>query len=172
MDLLDYPAIDRLGASIFERWGKLDILIGNAAILGQLAPIHHYDPNIWDEVIGVNLTANYRLLRSLDPLLRISQNGRIIFLSSDISDGLHPYWGAYAISKSGLETMVFTYARETERLALRINIVDPGPTATNLRAGAFPGEDQRKIQRPETAAKFIYDTIFDQKIDHGAILKR
>ena len=73
MDLLDYPAIDRLGASIFERWGKLDILIGNAAILGQLAPIHHYDPNIWDEVIGINLTANYRLLRSLDPLLRISE---------------------------------------------------------------------------------------------------
>ena len=83
MDLLDYSAIDRLGASIFERWGKLDILIGNAAVLGQLTPIHHYDPNIWDEVIGVNLTANYRLLRSLDPLLRISEEGRIIFLSSD-----------------------------------------------------------------------------------------
>ena len=172
MDLLDYPAIDRLGASIFERWGKLDILIGNAAILGQLAPIHHYDPNIWEEVIGVNLTANYRLLRSLDPLLRLSENGRIIFLSSDISDGLHPYWGAYAISKSALETMVFTYAKETERLALKINIVDPGPTATNLRAGAFPGEDSGKIKRPETAAKFIYEVIFDNKINDGAILKR
>ena len=171
MDLLDYPAIDRLGARIFERWGKLDILIGNAAVLGQLTPIHHYDPNIWDDVMGINLTANYRLLRSLDPLLRISQNGRIIFLSCDISGGLYPYWGAYAISKSALETMVKTYAKETERLALKINIVDPGPTSTNLRAGAFPGEDQRKIKGPDRVAKFVCKIIFDKEIEHGAILK-
>ena len=172
MDLLDYSAIDRLGASIFERWGKLDILIGNAAVLGQLTPIHHYDPTIWDEVIGVNLTANYRLLRSLDPLLRISEKGRIIFLSSDVSDGLHPYWGAYAVSKSALETMVSTYAKETERLALQINIVDPGPTGTKLRAGAFPGENQRQIQTPEIAAQFICEVIFNKETEHGAIVKR
>ena len=107
----------------------------------------------------------------MDPLLRISEEGRIIFLSSDVSDGLHPYWGAYAVSKSALETMVSTYAKETERLALQINIVDPGPTSTHLRAGAFPGENQQKIQAPETAAKFVCEVIFNKETEHGAILK-
>jgi NAD(P)-dependent dehydrogenase (short-subunit alcohol dehydrogenase family) len=170
MDLLDYPAIDRLGASIFERWGKLDILIGNAAILGQLSPIHHYDPKIWDEVIGINLTANYRLIRSLDPLLRLSKNGRVIFISSNISDGSHPYWGAYAASKAALETIAKVYSAETERLDLKINILDPGKTRTSLRAGAFPGEDPSKNKSSDEVMHFVLKILSDDFIGNGYVL--
>ena len=170
MDLLDYPAIDRLGASIFERWGKLDILIGNAAILGQLSPIHHYDPKIWDEVMGINLTANYRLIRSLDPLLRLSKSGRVIFISSNISDGSHPYWGAYAASKAALETIAKVYSAETEQLDLKINILDPGKTRTNLRAGAFPGEDPSKNKSSDEVMHFVLKILSDDYIDNEYIL--
>jgi NAD(P)-dependent dehydrogenase (short-subunit alcohol dehydrogenase family) len=172
MDLLDYPAIDRLGASIFERWGKLDILIGNAAILGQLSPIHQYDPKIWEEVIAINLTANQRLLRSLDPLLRKSEQGRIVFVSSsNIADGSHPYWGAYAVSKSALETMVKIYAKETKQLKLKVNIIDPGKTGTALRAAAFPGEDQNKIKKPEILVPHFVTLISENCSSHGEIIK-
>ena len=172
MDLLDYPAIDRLGASIYERWGKLDILVGNAAILGQLSPIHQYDPKIWDDVIAVNLTANHRLLRSLDPLLRQSDQGRIVFVSSsDIADGSHPYWGAYAVSKAALETMVKIYSTETKQLKLKINMIDPGKTSTALRAAAFPGEDQDKIKRPETLVPHFVTLTSENCTSHGAIIK-
>jgi NAD(P)-dependent dehydrogenase (short-subunit alcohol dehydrogenase family) len=172
MDLLDYPAIDRLGANIFERWGKLDILIGNAAILGQLSPIHQYDPKTWDEVIGINLTANQRLLRSLDPLLRQSEHGRIVFVSSsNIADGSHPYWGAYAVSKSALETMIKIYARETRQLKLKINMIDPGKTSTALRVAAFPGENQNKIKKPEILVEHFVALTSENCTSHGAIIK-
>jgi NAD(P)-dependent dehydrogenase (short-subunit alcohol dehydrogenase family) len=172
MDLLDYPAIDRLGANIYERWGKLDILIGNAAILGQLSPIHQYDPKIWDEVIAVNLTANQRLLRSLDPLLRQSKHGRIVFVSSsDIAGGSHPYWGAYAVSKSALETMIKIYATETKKLKLKINIIDPGKTGTALRAAAFPGENKNKNKAPEILVPYFVNLTSEKCTSHGAIIK-
>ena len=116
LDLLDFPAIDRLGATIFERWRKLDILISNAAMLGKLTPLHHYDPSTWDNVINLNLVANQRLIRSFDPLLRQSRNGRAIFLSATVARVVTPYWGAYATSKSGLEMMIQIYAKETEKL--------------------------------------------------------
>tara|TARA_B100001123_G_scaffold441301_1_gene582195 strand:+ start:215 stop:919 length:705 start_codon:yes stop_codon:yes gene_type:complete len=165
MDLLDFPAIERLGASIYERWGKLDILIANAAILGQLSPIHHYDPNIWDDVLATNLTANQRLLRSLDPLLRRSEAGRIVFVSSNISSLAYPYWGAYAASKSGLETMAKTYAKEIQKTNIKVNIVDPGITRTKLRSTAFPGEDIHDLKSPDTLIP-IFLKLCSTECDH------
>ena len=113
LDLKDFDALDRLGAAIHERWGKLDILVGNAGMLGELTPLAHIDPPVWDEVMAVNVTANWRLIRSLDPLLRASDAGRAIFVSSGAAHKCTAYWGPYAVSKAALEALVRTYAAET-----------------------------------------------------------
>jgi NAD(P)-dependent dehydrogenase (short-subunit alcohol dehydrogenase family) len=115
MDLKDSAAIDRLGAALYERYGKIDILVANGGMLGTLTPMHHYDPQLWDDVIAVNLTANQRLVRSLDPLLRQSDAGRAIFVTCDAAHGERPFWGAYAVSKAALEAMVRSYAAENAR---------------------------------------------------------
>ena len=112
-NLKDLDALDRLGAAIHERWGKLDILLGNAGMLGELAPITHIDQPVWDEVMAVNVTANYRLIRSLDPLLRASDAGRAIFVTSGAAHKAQAYWGVYSVSKAALEALVRTYAAET-----------------------------------------------------------
>lgn len=149
MDLLDYEAIDRLGGAIWERWKKLDILIANAGQLGVLTPVHQYDPKLWQEVLAVNVVANQRLVRSLDPLLRQSDAGRAIFVTSGAAQGERAFWGAYAVSKAALEAMVRSYAAETRTTALRVNILDPGATRTGMRAAAYPGEDPEKLKTPE-----------------------
>src|SRR5919107_604946 len=120
VDLKDFDALDRLGAAIHERWGKLDILVGNAGVLGEIAPITHIDQPVWDDVIAVNVTANYRLLRSLDPLLRASDAGRAIFVTSGAAHKCTAYWGVYSISKAALEAMVRTYAAETVTTPVRV----------------------------------------------------
>ena len=144
-DLADGALIDRIGAAIFERWGRLDALVGNAAALGGLGPLSHTEPAVFERVIAVNLIANWRLLRSCDPLLRASEAGRAIFVTSAVAPG-RAYWGAYAVSKAGLETMVRTYAAETAKTAVRANLVDPGPTRTRMRMTAFPGEDAEALK--------------------------
>jgi NAD(P)-dependent dehydrogenase (short-subunit alcohol dehydrogenase family) len=151
-DLKDHPALDRLGAALFDRFGKLDILVGNAAILGKLMPLAHVDPKLWDEVLAVNLTANWRLIRSLDLLLRQSEGGRALFMTSGTARRLSAYWGPYAISKAALEALVKTYAAETVTTPLRVNLVNPGPVRTRLRAEAMPGEDPDTLPPPETIA--------------------
>ena len=113
VNLKDYPALDRLGAAIHERWGRLDILLGNAGILGEVAPITHIDQPVWDEVMAVNVTANWRLIRSLDPLLRASDAGRALFVTSAAAHKCLAYWGPYSVSKAALEALVRTYAAET-----------------------------------------------------------
>ncbi len=147
-DLTDFDALDRLGASIFERWGRLDVLVGNAAVLGTLTPVGHIDPKTWDEVIAVNLTANWRLIRSLDPLLRISDAGRALFVTSGVASG-RAYWGTYAVSKGALETLVRTYAAEIGKTSVRANLIDPGATRTRMRAAAYPGEKPENVKPPE-----------------------
>ncbi|UUX49371.1 SDR family NAD(P)-dependent oxidoreductase [Nisaea acidiphila] len=149
MDLKDFDAIDRLGAALYERYGKIDILVANGGMLGNLTPMHHYDPKLWEDVIAVNLTANQRLVRSLDPLLRQSDAGRAIFVTSGAAHGERPFWGAYAVSKAALEAMVRSYAAENARGTIRANLLNPGPTRTKMRATAYPGEDQATVKPPE-----------------------
>jgi NAD(P)-dependent dehydrogenase (short-subunit alcohol dehydrogenase family) len=150
MDLADTSAIDGLAGPLLDRFGRLDILLANAAMLGRLTPLAQYPPDLWRQVFDVNLHANWRLIRALDPLLRASPAGRALFVTSGITRSLAPYWGAYAASKAALEAMVAIYAKEVEHSNLRVNLVNPGPTRTALRAQAFPGEDARALRSPET----------------------
>ena len=171
MDVTDYAGIDRLGAAIFERWKKLDILIGNAGLLGKLTPVPHIEPKTWDDVMAVNVTANYRLIRSMDPLLRIAPHGHAIFVTSGVASKCFPYWGAYAVSKSALEAMVKTYAAEMETTSVRANCFSPGPTRTKMRATAMPGEDPMSIPSADEVAAQIVPMCMDDFSDNGAIYK-
>jgi NAD(P)-dependent dehydrogenase (short-subunit alcohol dehydrogenase family) len=151
LDLSQGELIDQLGAALFERFGHLDILVGNAGMLGGLHPVGHYSPDVWEDVININLTANWRLIRSLDPLLRLSEAGRAMFVTSAVTecDPHLPFWAAYTTSKAGLEALVRTYAAELNRTNIKANIIDPGTAATNMRAEAFPGEDPATLAAPD-----------------------
>lgn len=149
VDLMDHDKIDQLGLSIFQRFGRLDILVGNAAMLGAYGPVAFFDTKTWDRVISLNVTANYRLIRSLDRLLRGSDAGRAIFVTSGLARAVMPYGGAYAVSKSALEMMVRLYAAEIAKSRLRVNLLDPGVVRTKLRAQGFPGEDPMIHPAPE-----------------------
>jgi NAD(P)-dependent dehydrogenase (short-subunit alcohol dehydrogenase family) len=154
-DLKDFEALDRLGASIYQRWGKLDIFIGNAGVLGPVTPLAHADPLQWDEVLAVNVTANWRLIRSLDLLLRASDAGRAVFISSVVGHlaDFRPYWGPYAVSKAALEALARTYAAETATTSnVKVMIVNPGALRTRMRAAAMPGEDPMSLKTPEDLA--------------------
>jgi NAD(P)-dependent dehydrogenase (short-subunit alcohol dehydrogenase family) len=145
LDLREHTQIDALGAALFERFGKIDILVGNAAILGELTPLSQADPQMWQKVFDINLTANWRLLRSLHPLLLQSDAGRALFVTSGAAKAATAYWGAYAASKAALEIMVRTYAAENARSAICANLIDPGIVATKMRAQAFPSENADEI---------------------------
>ena len=151
LDLNQGELIDQLGAALHERFGRLDILVGNAAMLGGLRPVGHYPPDIWEDVIRLNLTANWRLIRSLDPLLRLSDAGRAMFVTSGVTEcEPHlPFWAAYTASKAALEALVLTYAAELKRTNIKAIVIDPGATATNMRAEAFPGEDPATLAAPD-----------------------
>ena len=149
LNLTDSDGIARLGAGLHERYGKLDILVGNAGLLGQLSPIAHIEPSIFERVMAVNVTANWRLIRSLDPLLRQSDAGRAIFVTSGISRRIVPYWSAYAASKVALDMMVGTYAAESAHTKVRVNLYNPGPMRTGMRKEAFPGEDPQSLPPPD-----------------------
>lgn len=153
LDLTDGAAIDGLAAPLLERWKKLDILVGNAGILGRLTPMGHYPPDLWEQVMALNVTANWRLIRALDPLLRASDAGRVIFVTSGITQTVRPYWGAYAVSKAALEALALTYAMEVAKTDVRVNLVNPGPTRTAMRAQAFPGEKPEQLPPPEHVAE-------------------
>ncbi|MGI9413064.1 MAG: SDR family NAD(P)-dependent oxidoreductase [Hyphomicrobiales bacterium] len=153
VDITDFEAIDRLGASIHERWGKLDILIGNAGLLGQLSPLGHIEPKTWEDVMAVNVTANWRLIRSLDPLLHQSDAGRAVFVTSRAATTCRPFWGVYSVSKAALDAMVKTYAGEVESSSVRANLFNPGPVRTAMRAQAMPGEDPATLPAPQDVAE-------------------
>ncbi|QEX16269.1 oxidoreductase [Hypericibacter terrae] len=166
-DLTDYAAIDRLGAAIFERWKKLDILVANAGLLGTLTPLAHIKPKEWDQVLAVNLTANWRLIRSLDPLLRASPSGRAIFVTSGAGQGMRAYWGTYAVSKAALEMLATTYAAETQKTNLRVNMIDPGRIRTGMRAAAYPGEDPKTLPPPEHVTDLMVELASPECTKHG-----
>jgi NAD(P)-dependent dehydrogenase (short-subunit alcohol dehydrogenase family) len=171
LDIKDYAGIDRLGAAIFERWKKLDILIGNAGILGKLTPMAHVEPKVWDDVMAVNVTANYRLIRSLDPLLRQSDAGRAVFVSSGLAHKCWAYWGPYSISKAALEAMVKTYAAEISTTSARANSFSPGATRTRMRATAMPGEDPLSLPHPDDVAAQIVPMCLPDFTDNGGVWK-
>jgi len=157
MDLKDFDAIDQMGQAIHERFGRLDILVGNAGVLGTLSPVGHIEPKDWDEVLAVNLTANWRLIRSCDPLLQASEAGRAIFVTSGVARHVVPYWGGYAVSKAALEMLVGIYAAENARTNVRANILDPGAARTAMRAKAMPGEDPNTLPAPESITDAFVD---------------
>ncbi len=153
LDITDGPGIDRLGQALYERFGKLDVLMGNAGMLGTLSPMGHIEPPIFEKVLAVNVTANWRLIRSMDPLLQRSDAGRAIFITSGASRRAIPYWGGYATSKAALDMLVNVYAAECGHTKVRVNLYNPGPTRTGMRKEAFPGEKPESLPPPEAHAE-------------------
>lgn len=152
VDLMEADKIDQIAVAIGQRFGRMDILVGNAGMLGALYPVTHLPTKTWDQMFATNVTANWRLLRAFDGALRASDAGRAIFVTDSVAHGSHPYWGPYAASKAALEAMVRSYAAEISKSRARISLLDPGPVATNLRAKAFPGEDASTLRQPEDIA--------------------
>jgi len=169
LDLKDYDGIDRMGKAIFDRFDHLDILVGNAGILGVLSPLGHIEPKTFENLLAVNVTANWRLIRSLDPLLKRAENGRAVFLSSASARKSLAYWGGYATSKAALEALVKTYATECRSSNVRVNLLSPGPVATPLRAKIMPGEDPKTITKPVDIAKAMLPLCLATMEDNGEI---
>ena len=167
LDITDFAALDRLGAAIYERHKRLDILVANAAMLGTLSPLAHIDPKEWQKVIDVNLTANWRLIRSLDPLLRASPAGRAIFVTASTGKTPRAYWGAYAVTKAALEQLAGIYAQETEITPVKVNLVDPGKLRTRMRAQAYPGEKPETQPLPETVTDIFVELAEASCQRHG-----
>lgn len=151
-DLREFDRIDALGGIVAEKWGRLDILVGNAGILGTLGPMGHLEPDEWDKLLDINVTANWRLIRAFDALLRTADHGRALFLTSSVGSAPRAYWGGYGASKAALEHMVHTYALEVEKTPVRANLFNPGGTRTAMRAQAMPGEDADSLPLPDDVA--------------------
>ena len=161
LDLMDGPAVDALGGVIFSRHRRLDILIHAAGMMGGLRPIAHIPPELWDRIVAVNLTSAFRLIRSLEPLLRASEAGRAVFISSGAAQAPRAFWGSYAATKAGLEALARSWADETDVSPLRVAIVDPGPMRTRLRAEAYPGEAPETVPHPLELAPMIVEICAD-----------
>ena len=167
MDLTDFDAIDRLGAALFERYGKLDVMVGNAGMLGTLTPIPQVKPVEWTQVLDVNLTANWRLIRVMDPLLRAAEAGRAMFVTSSVGHSTRAYWATYAVSKAALEAMVGIYAAELHKTNLKVNLVDPGRVRTAMRAKAYPGEDPMTLRTPDEITEVFVELAEAACSRHG-----
>ncbi len=168
-DLADMGAIDKLGGSINERWGKLDILVANAGVLGVISPIGHIEAKVFEKVMTINVTATWRLIRSVEPLLTKSDQGRALILSSGAAHKCRPFWGAYSASKAAVEALARTWAAETQRLPLRVVSVDPGATRTAMRAQAVPGEDPTTLPHPSDVAKVLLPLCGPDLTDTGKL---
>jgi NAD(P)-dependent dehydrogenase (short-subunit alcohol dehydrogenase family) len=164
--------LDMLGASIVERFGRLDILVHAAGALNKLTPVAHIEPRDWAELVAVNFTAAWRLIRSCDPPLRASDAGRAVFLTSGELHAHTPFWGMYGATKAGMEHLALTWAQEVAKTRLRVNIADPGVVATKLRALAFPGEDPATLRRPADVAPWLASLCLPSEERHGALLRR
>jgi NAD(P)-dependent dehydrogenase (short-subunit alcohol dehydrogenase family) len=170
LDLRDFIKIDELAAALYGRYGHLDVLVGNAAEFGTFSPLGHIDPKLWGEVIDLNLTANWRLIRAMDPLLRAAEHGRAIFVTSGIARNPRAYWGPYAVSKAGLEVLVKTYAAEVATTPVRVNLLGPGVVRTRLRARVFPGEDPMTLKPPESVADAFLELAVPECDKNGEIV--
>jgi NAD(P)-dependent dehydrogenase (short-subunit alcohol dehydrogenase family) len=169
LDIKDFAGIDRLGTPVAERWGKLDILVGNAGILGSLTPLQHLKPDTFDDLMAINVTANYRLIRSLEPLIKASDAGRAIFVTSGAAHKARAYWGGYAVSKAALEMLVRTWAAELETTNATANLLNPGPIATRMRRQAMPGEDQATLPTPQQLADAMISLCSPDVTCNGAV---
>lgn len=153
LDLTDMAGIDRLGGAINDRWGKLDIMVANAGMLGVVAPIGHVEAKVFEKVMAVNVTSVWRLIRSLDPLLRRSDAGRGIVVTSSLAHSARAFWAPYAASKAAVEALTWSWAEEAVNMPLRVNAFDPGRTRTAMRAQAMPGEDPNTLRHPSEVAR-------------------
>ncbi|MFD0987173.1 SDR family NAD(P)-dependent oxidoreductase [Methyloligella solikamskensis] len=153
LDLGSNKRVDALGPALYERFGHLDILVANAGVLGGLSPLAHTPDVNWDRTIGINLNANWRLIRTLDPLLKRSDAGRCIFVTSHVAHSARAYWAPYSVSKAALEALALTYANETAETPIKVNLLDPGAVATDMRAEAYPGEDPASLKTAESLAE-------------------
>ncbi len=159
LDITDGDGLDRLGAAIYERFGKLDILISNAGELGLLTPLAHLDPKVWERALAVNATATYRVIRAMDPLLRQAEAARAVFLTTGAATAPRAFWGAYAASKAAMESLVQVYADEVDTTAIRCTLLSPGPLRTRMRMQAFPGEDPADLTPPEALVLLLLDLV-------------
>ena len=171
MDLKAPEGLDQLAPIIAERWGRLDGLLSCAGQLGELTPAPHIEPKIWDSTLAVNATANYRLIRALDPLLRSSESGRAVFVTSSVAASRKAYWSVYAASKAALEALVQSYAAEQETGNLRVNLVDPGRTRTAMRAKAMPGEDPQTLPHPSELSDMFVEMLSPDYSAHNEIIR-
>jgi NAD(P)-dependent dehydrogenase (short-subunit alcohol dehydrogenase family) len=169
LDIRDYPALYRLGAALNERYGRLDVLVGNAAVAGVPTPLDHIEPKAWDESLAINVTANWHLIRAMNPLLRLSDAGRAVFITSGVATSARAYWAPYSVSKAALDVLVRTYAEETSSTNVRVNLVNPGPTRTRMRALAMPGEDPATLPAPEKVAAKIVDLCLPDFTETGKL---
>jgi NAD(P)-dependent dehydrogenase (short-subunit alcohol dehydrogenase family) len=169
LDLKDNPGIMRLAAALEQRYQRLDVLVGNAGILGPLSPLDHVEPKAWDEVLAVNVTANWQLIRALAALLKRSSAGRVVFVTSGIAAHPRAYWGPYAVSKTALEVLARTYAAETVSTNVRVNLFNPGPTRTRMRAAAMPGEDPNELKTADPVAEKIVELCLPQMQETGQL---
>ena len=170
MDLKVPDGLDQLAEVIGQRWGRLDGILGNAGILGDLTPANQVEPKIFDDVMAINLTANYRLIRAMDPLMRLSDNARSVFVTSGVSVSRRAFWGAYAASKAALDAFIQCYAKEIEITAMRVNLLNPGGTATRMRAKAVPGEDPETLPKPDDIAPLIVQMMSPDYQENGQII--
>ncbi len=169
LDLKQAGKIDALGPTILQRFERLDILACIAGVLGPLSPLGHISEKDWNEVLDVNLSANWRLIRTLDPLLRKSDAGRAIFVTSGAAQNCRAYWGPYSVSKAALEALVKTYADEVSNTNVRANLINPGPVATAMRAKALPGEDPATLPKPEDLAEIFVQLALPECTDNGKL---
>ncbi len=170
LNLTQSEKVDGVGPTLFQRFGHLDIFIANAGVLGPLSPLGHVTDKGWDDTIAVNLTANWRLIRTLDPLLKRSSAGRVVFVSSGAASGEKAYWGPYAVSKAGIEALAKSYAAEVANTDIRVNVVNPGPIATQMRAKAMPGEDPATLPTPQDIAPLFAELVDPAETRNGVVV--
>jgi NAD(P)-dependent dehydrogenase (short-subunit alcohol dehydrogenase family) len=171
LDLRKGDKLDQLGPSLYQRWQHLDIFVANAAILGSLSPLAHVTADGWADVMETNLSANWRLVRTLDPLLQKAEAGRVVFVTSRAAHGQNAYWGPYAVAKAGLEALAATYAAEVVSTPIRVATLDPGGIRTGMRSKAFPGEDPMTLPSPDDVARLALDLVLPSSAVHGTVVR-
>jgi len=169
-DLTEFDRIDNLGPPLHERFGKLDIFVGNAGMLGPMTPLGHYDAKRWHAVFDTNVHANWRLIRVVERVLKLSDAGRAVLVTSTVASAPRAFWGAYAVTKGALETMTRVWASELANTPVRVNLINPGRTRTELRAEAYPGEDPMTLKTPDTVAAAILDLVTPDCTRHGELV--
>ncbi len=167
LDLREDTLIDNLGPTLYERWQRLDIFVGNAGILGPLSPLGHISEADWTQTLNINVNANWRLLRTLDPLLRLSATGRVLFITSNAAQNCRAYWGPYSVSKAALEALAKTYANEVQSTAVRVNLMNPGRIRTRMRAKAYPGEDENTVPPPDAVVPLALSLLTEETTANG-----